>query len=91
MTKLNFCTTDDPEANVFQKYPVVWWTDLMLISILLLCIWAYCVQQYGIAGWLVSLCLSNSKIALVIGTLGIVLIIVLACVWLARETSIQRK
>ena len=29
MTHLNFKSTDDPDATIFQKYPIVWWSDLL--------------------------------------------------------------
>lgn len=91
MTKLNFRSTDDPEANIFQKYPVIWWTDLLLISILILCLWTYYIQQYEIADWLRWLCVSNQKIATLIGFGVIALIIIAACIWLAKKTSFRKK
>ena len=91
MTKLNFQSTEDPDANVFQKYPVIWWTDLMLISILSICLWAYYVQQHSFASWFVTLCMSNQMLATIVGTLAIALIISLCCAWLAKKTSNHNK
>lgn len=34
MTHLNFKSTDSPDATIFQKYPIVWWCDLLLVSLL---------------------------------------------------------
>lgn len=91
MTKLNFRSTDDPDANIFQKYPVIWWTDLMLVSILLLSLWAYYIQQYEIADWLRWACLENQKTATLVGFGTIALIIFGACIWLANKTSVRKK
>ena len=91
MTKLNFKSTEEPEANIFQKYPVIWWTDLMLIAILLLCLWTYYIQQYRIADWLTSICASNQELATLIGFVAIALIIGGACFWLAKKTSVKKK
>lgn len=91
MTKLNFRSTDDPDANIFQKYPVIWWTDLMLISILLLCLWTYYIQQNEIADWIRWVCLENQKMATLIGFGVIALIIIGACYWLAKKTSARKK
>lgn len=30
MTKLNFKSTDDETADIFQKYPIVWWSDFII-------------------------------------------------------------
>lgn len=91
MTKLNFRSSDDPEATIFQKYPVIWWTDLMLMSILLLCLWGYYIQQYEIADWLICICLANQKSATLAGFGVIALIILGACFWLAKRTSVRKK
>ena len=91
MTKLNFRSSDDPEATIFQKYPVIWWTDLMLMSILLLCLWGYYIQQYEISDWLICICLANQKSATLAGFGVIALIILGACFWLAKRTSVRNK
>lgn len=41
MTKLSFKANDDIKATVFQRYPVIFWTNEIMISMLLLALWAY--------------------------------------------------
>ena len=87
MTNLNFRSTDDPNANVFQKYPVIWWTDLMLLSILVLCSWAYYVRKNDFDGWFNELFANYRSIVVIVGTLIIVFTIRQAVKWLAAKTA----
>lgn len=68
MTKLNFKSTDDPRATVFQKYPVIWWTDLLLVGILLACMWCYAVREYGMDDWMIEWSREHPAIALAAGS-----------------------
>ena len=46
MTKLNFKSTDKANATIWQRYPVVVWTDFLLLSVLLFLVWLYfCVNR----------------------------------------------
>lgn len=67
MTKLNFKSTNDPDATIFQKYPVVWWSDLLLLSLLVICLWLYFMQQYKIDVWIVDICISNVAVTTILG------------------------
>lgn len=87
LTKLNFKSTDDPDASIFKKYPVIWWTDLMLVSILLLCLWAYYIKENNFDSWFTDIFSSNKMGATIIGTIVILVIIGFSCAWLARKTS----
>lgn len=67
MTRLNFKSTDDPNASIFQKYPVVWWSDLILLSLLVVCLWLYFMQRHKIHIWFVNICVAHAQITTVIG------------------------
>lgn len=41
MTKLNFKSTDNPSASIFKEYPIVWWSNLIAIDILMISSWLY--------------------------------------------------
>ena len=41
MTHLNFKSNSDPQTTIFQKYPIVWWSDLILVALLIICLWLY--------------------------------------------------
>lgn len=42
MTGLNFSTArKSPTASIFQKYPIVWWSNFIVISILAVNMWLY--------------------------------------------------
>ena len=39
MTGIPFQSGRAPDANIFQKYPIVWWSDLIIIVILSGTLW----------------------------------------------------
>ena len=87
MTKLNFKSTDDPNVSIFQKYPVVWWTDLILVALLIICLWAYYIRKKGIDSWISGIYSGNPMWFMIGGTILILLIIIVACVWLTKKTK----
>lgn len=87
MTNLSFKSTNDPNANIFQKYPVIWWTDLILLSILALCSWAYHVRKNNFDGWLNELFENYRPLVVIAGTLIIVWMIWKSVKWLTTKTS----
>lgn len=87
MTNLSFRSTDDPKADIFQKYPVIWWTDLMLLSILSLCSWAYYIRTNQFDSWFTEFFSCNRPAVFIIGTVIIVVGIRQSVKWLARKTT----
>lgn len=91
MTKLNFKSTDDPNATIFQKYPVVWWSDLLLLSLLVVCLWLYFMQQHKIDIWLVDICIANTAATTIIGSVIIAFVIYKAVRKLAIATDVIKS
>lgn len=45
MTGLNFRSVQkSSEATIFQKYPIVWWSNFIVISILIVSTWLYFIM-----------------------------------------------
>lgn len=91
MTNLNFKSTDDPDATIFQKYPIVWWSDLLLVSLLLICLWLYFMQREEINIWFVDICVKHTMVSSVIGTIILCTLIIGAGWRLAIATNIVKK
>lgn len=72
MTKLNFKSTEDINANIFQKYPIVWWSNLIIASIMLLSMWGYYITKKNIYKWFDSICFENPMIVTIGGTITII-------------------
>lgn len=81
MTKLNFKSTDDKNANIFQKYPIVWWSNLIIASIMILSIWGYYLTKNEVHNWFDEICIKHSALVSIIGTAFILALIV----WVARK------
>ncbi|WP_333646899.1 hypothetical protein [Lacrimispora sp.] len=69
MTQLNIKSA--PEGNLIQKYPLVWWSNLIICTILLLTIWLFYIDYYNIGSWFLSLNKDNTYTS----TLGFIIII----------------
>lgn len=85
MTDLDFKSNEDPDADIFQKYPIVWWTDLMLLSVLLLSAWAYYIQASS-SKTLFRVCQSSHPMIFSsIGTIVIIVGVVLVAFFLMKH------
>lgn len=76
MTKLKFTSTDNPDATIFQKYPIVWWSNLVIVSIMILSMWGYYITKRNIHTWFDQICFKNPMCATMIGT-GVILLVLL--------------
>lgn len=47
MTKLSIKSTDDINANIVQKYPLVFWSNFVIVFGLILSCWTYYIRRYG--------------------------------------------
>ena len=88
LTHLNFKSTDSPDATIFQKYPIVWWCDLLLVSLLLICLWLYFMQREEISIWFINICVKNTELSSVIGTIMLLGVIIFMGWRLAIATNI---
>ncbi len=77
MTKLKIVSTSEPNATIFQKYPIVWWGNLVIVSIMLLSMWGYYITKRNIHTWFDQICFKNPVLATILGT-GLILIIIIA-------------
>lgn len=87
MTKFDFMPADDPNATIFQRYSVVWWTDFMLAIILVISLWAYYIRQNGIDNWLTKICANNQAASSIIGTIVLLIVFIVAGIWLSKKTK----
>lgn len=47
LTKLSIKSVDDINANIVQKYPLVFWSNFIVVFGLILACWTYYVRRYG--------------------------------------------
>lgn len=62
MTKLNIKSSD---GNLIQKYPLVWWSNLIICTILLLSTWLFYIDHYDIGYWFLDISKSNSFVSVI--------------------------
>ncbi len=87
MTKLNFKSTMSPDATFWQRYPVVCWTDFLLIALMAILSWLYyCINRNG-DGWLDCLIKQSPMWVTIIGSVVIAISIVLCFMKLYKATK----
>ncbi|RHT38693.1 hypothetical protein DW779_13585 [Clostridium sp. AM30-24] len=75
MTGLNIKSTSDVNANLVQKYPLIWWCNLVLIAVLMFSCWAYYAKSENITTEIYNWLQNRSALYFAIGTMGIIFIV----------------
>lgn len=88
MTKMSFSSIQNQEATIFQKYPIVWWSNFMVCSILAMSMWGYFITQGNIHSWLNDFSQNNKGLVSIGGTVVIFLAIIILGVVLLKKIRI---
>lgn len=56
MTKLSFASTENDKATIFQKYPIFWWTNYIIISILSVVSILFYMNKNNMFKWVDNVC-----------------------------------
>ncbi len=76
MTKLSFTSTDQENASIYQKYPIFWWTNYIILCILLLSSILYYLKTEKMLKWLNTICSINPAfICFVLLSMAIIIIV----------------
>lgn len=75
MTGLNIKSTSDVNANLVQKYPLIWWCNLVLIAVLMFSCWAYYAKSENITTEIYNWLQDRSVLYFAIGTVVIIFIV----------------
>lgn len=81
---MNIKSTSDVNANWVQRYPMIWWCNFVLISVLILSSWAYYAKRENITVGIYSILCRHSELYFLSGTAVITLVIVFGAVRLYR-------
>lgn len=91
MTKLNFKSNPSSGANIFQRYPVVWWTNFLLLSLLMLTSWGWFVQCTKISKMIISLASTSPWVVFIVGSIFIAILIILGTIFFCKKTHFPTK
>ncbi len=86
MTGLNFKSNDEPDANIIQQYPIVWWTDLIILTILAGSLWTYYIRKENIDSSFKAWCSSTPELATWGGFGIIIAVFVILLIALVKQT-----
>ena len=87
MTNSLFKSTKRTDASFFQRYPVVCWTDFVLLVLITLFSWMYYSIQKGADLWIKEIIEINPTLVSIIGLVIILLIIIGITKWLIEKTK----
>lgn len=86
MTKLKFKANENDDATIFQRYPVVWWTNLILVALWLLSTWMHLIQTTNMSMPIFGLIAGKPLIIGMVGSLIVLLLIVFGICFLSIKT-----
>lgn len=75
LTGLNIKSSKNINANLVQKYPLIWWCDFVLISVLIFSCWAYYIKCEGFSNVAYAFLSKYPTVYFVLGTLILVAIV----------------
>lgn len=67
MTRLNFASASNPDGTIFQKYPIFWWTNYIIISIFLISAFFYFLVEIRYMEWLLKKMHKEAGIVFLLG------------------------
>ena len=91
MTKAYFVSTDNPNASIWEKYPIVWWSDFAIGSILILSSWLYYLKNRQGLAVLDNLLLNHPSAVFYGGSVIIIAVIVIMFLILRRATGVKKS
>ncbi len=86
MTKLSFSANEEKGTTVFQRYPIVFWSNLLMVSLLACTVWGHFVLSTGVGDWMINGCVNNPGWSFWIISLVIAIAVFAAAVYLKRLT-----
>lgn len=84
ITKLSIKSSDNPGDNLVQKYPIVFWSNFILISILMVVSWLYYLQQNNNLRWFNDIVYKNDMLLTILGFVAIVVLITIGSIVLVK-------
>ena len=67
MTDTPIKSSLDKDATLIRKYPLIFWSNLIIVTILSICSWLYYIDTQNIGGWFVNIGKNNSTIVCLLG------------------------
>lgn len=85
MTKISFASSDAPDATIFQKYPIFWWTNYIIVSIMIFALALLGMHRYGLLEWLDKIKLDHTELKCMAVFVAILILIFVAGCSLSKQ------
>lgn len=67
---------EESDSNIIHKYIVVWWSDLIILTVLAISVWTYYIRENELDSWFATFCHNHLFITTTLGYLIIIAIFV---------------
>lgn len=91
MTNLNIKSNQSTRANIFQRYPIVWWTNLILVALLMITAWGHFIQQSTIGIKFMKFASCSPWLVFIAGSVIILALIICGIIFLYRKTKFKES
>lgn len=87
MTGLNIKSSQNVNANLVQKYPLIWWCNFVLITVLMFSCWAYYIKCEGFSNEAYSFLSKHPTIYFVAGTVSIIWVVIYSAIRIYKKSQ----
>ncbi len=91
ITKLSIKTSDRPDDNLVQKYPIIFWSNYIFISLTVVLSWLYFLNNHEHFKWLHTLAEKDGKTVFIIGFVVLSTLLIAGAYVLVRLRSPNQK
>lgn len=88
ISKISIKSSEKKGSNLVQKYPIIFWSNLMLLSLLLLESWTYFLNNHGYLNWIHEM---MRKTDAILSIMGFVIIIIMISLGAYILTYLNKK
>ncbi|MGM9958242.1 MAG: hypothetical protein ACI32B_03225 [Erysipelotrichaceae bacterium] len=89
LTNTSFKSTDKADATVFEKYPIVFWSNFTILVLIIFLSWIYYLLSNNLLDWLVEIINTNTFIFVTLITAAIIMAITRVGVLLINKTKLN--
>lgn len=89
LTNTSFKSTDKIDATVFEKYPIVFWSNFTILILIISISWIYYLLSNDLLNWLVEAIKGNTVIIVTLITATIILAVIRIGMLLINKTNLR--
>lgn len=85
MTGLDISSNKNKDSSLIKKYPLVIWSNLIICTILLICLLLYYIDRWNLGSWLYDFSYHNQILVFISGFLAITIIFIVCSIIILKR------